>query len=167
VPGLKRAGLLFEATNPQWITSANANRSLAKDLGLSLNIYGVHNLEEIRHAFTAFERQRLQALVVWVSPLLLLHRRDIMNWASHKLPVIGEGPEWAESGAIVTYSADYIGMWRHAAVQVNKILRGAKPGDLPIEQPTKITLRVNLRSARDLGITIPKTILVQADEVIQ
>ena len=167
VPGLKRVGLLYEATNPQFSNGADANRALAAGLGLLLHTYGVHNLDEIRSAFARFEKDRLQVLMVWTTPLLLLYRQSIMDMASHKLPVVGEGPEFAEAGAIVTYSANYIEMWRHAAVQVDKILKGAKAGDLPIEQPTKFALRVNLKTARALGITIPDSILLQADEVIR
>jgi putative ABC transport system substrate-binding protein len=167
VPGLKRIGLLYEATNPQFSNGADANRTLAGGLGLSLRTYGVHNLDEIRSAFARFEKDRLQVLIVWPTPLLLLHRQSILDMASHKLPVIGEGPEFAEAGAIITYSANYIEMWRHAAVQVDKILKGARAGDLPIEQPTKFALRVNLKTARDLRITIPESILLQADEIIR
>jgi putative ABC transport system substrate-binding protein len=167
VPGLKRLGLLFETTNPQFVNGANANRTLADSLGLSLHTYGVRNLDEMRSAFSRFARDRIQALVVWPTPLMLLHRQSILESTSHKIPVIGEGPEFAEAGALVTYSADYVEMWRHAAVYVDKILKGAKPADLPIEQPTRFTLRVNLKTAKELGITIPQSILLQADEVIR
>ncbi len=167
VPGLKRVGLLFEATNPQFVNGANANRMLADGLGLSLRTYGVRNLDEIRSAFARFDKDRLQALIVWPTPLMLSNRQSILALASHKIPVIGEGSEFAEAGALVTYSADYVEMWRHAAVYVDKILKGAKASDLPIEQPTKFVLRVNFKTARDLGITIPESILLQADEIIR
>jgi len=167
VPGLKRVGLLFEATNSQFVNGANANRLLADGLGLSLRTYGVHNLDEIRGAFARFDKDRLQALIVWPTPLMLLHRQNILGLASHKIPVIGEGSEFAEAGALIIYSANYIEMWRHASVYVDKILKGAKPSDLPIEQPTTFVLRVNFKTARDLDITIPESILLQADEIIR
>ena len=81
--------------------------------------------------------------------------------------MIGEGYEFAEAGVGITYSADYVEMWKHAAVYVDKILKGAKPGDLPIEHPTKFIMRVDLKAARALGITIPESILLRADEVIR
>jgi putative ABC transport system substrate-binding protein len=167
VPGLKRVGLLFEATNPQFENGAKANRVLADGLGLSLHTYGVHNLDEIRSAFTRFDKDRIQVLILWPTPLMILNQQSIFDLvASHKIPVIGE-IQFAKAGALLTFSANYFEMWRHAAVYVDKILKGAKPGDLPIEQPTKFVLGVNLKTARDLGITIPESILLQADEIIR
>jgi putative ABC transport system substrate-binding protein len=98
---------------------------------------------------------------------MILNQQSIFDLvASHKIPVIGE-IQFAKAGALLTFSANYFEMWRHAAVYVDKILKGAKPGDLPIEQPTKFVLGVNLKTARDLGITIPESILLQADEIIR
>jgi putative ABC transport system substrate-binding protein len=167
LPGLKRLGLLFEATNAQYTNGAEGMRLLADRFGLSLHTYGVTNLNEIRSAFGRIEKDRIQALIVWPTPLMLTHRESILKLSSRKLPVIGEGPEFVHAGALVTYSADYIEMWRHAAVHVDKILKGAKPGDLPIERPTKFVLRVNLKTAKELGITIPESSMVQAAEVIR
>jgi len=167
VPGLKRLGLLFEATNAQFENGAVTNRRLANDLGLSLHTYGVRNLDEIRTAFPRFDKDRIQALIVWPTPLMLSHRQTILEYTSRKIPVIGEGVEFAEAGALITYSADYIEMWRHAAVHIDKILRGTKPGDIPIERPTKFVLRVNLRTAKEFGITVPESILVRADQVLR
>ena len=167
VLGLKRVGLLYEATNPQYEAGAVANRALADGLGLSLHTYGVHNLEEIRRTFARLEKDRIQALIMWDTPLMLLHRQTIMDLASRKIPVIGQGPDLAHGGALITYSAAGLEMWKQAAIYVDKILKGTKPGDLPIYQPTKFTLRVNLKAAKELGITIPEAILLQADEVIR
>ena len=167
VPGLKRLGLLFEATNAQFENGAVTNRRLANDLGLSLHTYGVRNLDEIRTAFPRFDKDRIQALIVWPTPRMLSHRQTILEYTSRKIPVIGEGVEFAEAGALITYSADYIEMWRHAAVHIDKILRGTKPGDIPIERPTKFVLRVNLRTAKEFGITVPESILVRADQVLR
>ena len=152
---------------PSLPNGADANRTLAAGLGLSLRTYGVHNMDEIRNALAQFDKDRIEALILWPTPLMLLHRRAILEFTSHRIPVIGEGPELAQAGALLTYSADYVEMWRHAAVYVDKILKGAKPGDLPIERPTKFVLRVNLNAARALGITIPESILLRADEVIR
>ena len=167
VPGLKRVGLLYDATNPQFDNGAAASRVLANGLGLTLHTYGVRNVDEMRSAFARFDKDRIQALVVWPTPLMLLHRQSILDVTSRKIPVIAEGAEFAQAGALISYSADYVEMWRHAAVHVDKILKGSKPGDLPIERPTKFVLRVNLKTAKELSITIPESILVQADEVIR
>jgi putative ABC transport system substrate-binding protein len=167
IPGLKRIGLLYDATNPQFENGATANRLLANGLGLTLHTYGVRDVEEIRSVFARLEKDRIQALMVWPTPLMLVHRQSILDATSHKIPVIAEGTEYVQSGALISYSADYIEMWRHAAVHVFKILKGSKPGDLPIERPTKFVLRVNLKAAKELGVTIPESILARADEVIR
>jgi hypothetical protein len=96
-----------------------------------------------------------------------LHLDAIMRQAARRLPVVSEGRDWAKAGALITYGADYHDMWKHGAIFVDKILKGAKPGDLPIEQPTKFDLIVNMRAAKVLGITIPQSILLRADEVIR
>ena len=145
-----------------------ANRELADELGLSLHTYGVRNMDETRSAFTRFDKDRIQVLILWLTPLILLNQESIVKLvASHNVPVIGETVEFGKAGALITYSANYLEMWRHAAVWVDKILKGVKPGDLPIERPTKYVLGVNVRTARDLGITIPESILLQADEIIR
>ena len=94
--------------------------------------------------------------------------RIIAGFASYKVPVISDGKHFAEAGALLSYSPNFEDMWRRGAVYVDKkILKGAKPGDLPVEQPTKFELVVNLRTARALGITIPESILLRADEIVR
>ena len=90
-----------------------------------------------------------------------------MSALAHRLPVIGEGRELAEAGALLTYSADYIDIFRRSAEYVANILKGARPGELPIQQPTKFLLVVNAKTAKALGVKVPETILVRADEVIK
>jgi putative ABC transport system substrate-binding protein len=167
VPHLKRAGLLFEATNPEFQKWADQFRANAETFGVSVRPYGVRDLDEIRSAFAHFDKERVQALFLWATPLMLVHRASILEFATHKFPVITQSRELAEAGALVSYSADFVEMWRHGAVYVDKILKGANPGDLPIERPTKIDVRINQRTAKDLGITIPKSILLQADQIIE
>ena len=101
------------------------------------------------------------------SPLTEQYIDAIMRFAAHRLPTISEGKDWAEAGALLTYAPDYHNMWRRGATYVDKILKGATPGDLPIEQPTKFELVINLKTAKALGITIPESILLRADEVIR
>jgi ABC-type uncharacterized transport system substrate-binding protein len=167
VPGLKRAGLLFETTNSGILMDANSAATLAQGLGVSLRTYGVRNPDEVRSALAKLDKDRIQTLFVWNTPLMLLNRQSIMEVVSQKIPVISDSREFAEIGALVTYAANFVEQWRHAAVYVDKLLRGAKPAELPIEQPTKFELIVNLRAAKALHITIPESILVQADEVIK
>jgi len=168
VPALKRAALLFEASDPGWINDAKALRSLANNVGVMLTTYGVRNLAEMQSAFADIDKKPVQALIVFNAPLTNVYREAVMNYAAtHRVPVIGEGREWAEAGALLTYSADYVDMYRQSAAYVHKILSGAKPGELPIAQPTKFELFINLKSAKQLGITVPQSVLVRADEVIR
>ncbi len=167
VPGLKRAGLLFDANNSGNLMDANSASTFAEGLGVSLHLYGVRNLDDVRSALARLDKDRIQTLFVWNTLLMLLHRQSIMEFASHKIPVISDSPEFAELGALVTYSANFIDMWRRASAYVDKILKGAKPADLPIEQPTKFQMIINLRAAKALRITIPESIVLQADEILR
>jgi putative ABC transport system substrate-binding protein len=168
VPGLRRAVFLFEVSDAVDPGAANEFRTFAHGVGVTLHTVGVRNLDEIETALKAIQRNRPQALIVVSSPLTLLHRgRIIAGSASYKVPVIGQGSEFAEDGALLSYSADEHEMWKRGALYVDKILKGAKPSDLPIEQPTRFQLIINLRTAKALGITIPQSILLRADEVIR
>jgi putative ABC transport system substrate-binding protein len=127
----------------------------------------VGSLDNLRAALRTIHKERPQVLMVWSSPFLTQHRNMIMNSIAHRIPVISDGRFFSEAGALVTYSVDWPDMFRRSAGYVDKILKGAKPGDLPIEQPTKFELVVNLKTAKALGITMPESILLRADEVIR
>lgn len=165
MPNLKRLGLLFEAS-PDLVSDADALRLLAKKSGVTLRTYGVRNLDEILQALAGMRKDRLQAFLVWNTALTHLHRDKIMTRLAHIIPVVAEG-NWAEAGAVITYSDVFFEQWRRSAVYVDKILKGAKPGDLPIEQSTKLKLVVNLKAAKVLGIEVPESMLAHADEIIQ
>jgi putative ABC transport system substrate-binding protein len=168
VPNLRRVCFLFDTTDePDALTHANEFRALARGVGMSVRTLPVGSLDGLRAALRTIQKERPQVLIVWSSPLLTQHRRTIMNSITHRLPVISDGRFFAESGALLTYSVDWPDMFRRSATYIDKILKGAKPGDLPIEQPTKFELVVNLQTARALGVTIPESILLRADEVIR
>jgi putative ABC transport system substrate-binding protein len=168
VPGLRRAAVMFEASDASLVSGANEFRAFARGLGVTLHLVGVHNWEKIEIALKAMEPNRPQALILFSSPMMYMHAaRIIAGFASYKVPVISDGKHFAEAGALLSYSPNFQDMWRRGAVYVDKILKGAKPGDLPIEQPTTFELVVNLRTARALGITIPESILLRADEIIR
>ena len=119
-------------------------------------------------AFAAVKKDRAGALIVLGGSMFFAERKRIIELAAHsRLPLMASQREFAEIGGLMTYGADLRESFRRSATHVDKILKGAKPGDLPIEQSTKILLMVNLRTAKDIGLTIPQSVLQRADEVIQ
>jgi putative ABC transport system substrate-binding protein len=167
VPMAKDVGVLFDANDLSLLANANALSSLARRIGVRVRTLGVRNWREIQAALGAIDRGPLQALIVFDNPLTELHLAALMRLVAHRLPVVSEGKDWSKAGALLTYGVDYHDMWKDSAKFVDKILRGAKPSDIPIEQPTKFDLTVNLRTAKALGITIPESILLRADEIIK
>lgn len=168
VPGLRRAVFMFEGSDAVNSGAASEFSMFAQGVGVTLHPVGIRNLDEIETALKAMRRNRPQALILYGGPFTLLHRgRIIAGSTSYKVPVISQGRDYVEDGALLSYSADEHEMWRRGATYVDKILKGAKPSDLPIEQPTKFELIVNLKTAKALGIKVPESILLRADKVIK
>ena len=143
-------------------------KAAAPSLSMELSFVGVRTYEEFGPAFSAVRRARAQAVYVIEDALFFNHRMTLVKLASKaRLPIIYWVKEFAEGGGLMSYGASYGDLFRRSAGYVDKILKGAKPGDLPIEQPTKFELVVNLKTAKALGITIPESILLRADEVIR
>jgi putative ABC transport system substrate-binding protein len=118
--------------------------------------------------FSTMTKERAGALIVVVDLMLFAHMRRIADFAvANRLPAIAQRKEFAEAGGLMTYGPSYSDLFRRAATYVDKILKGAKPADLPVEQPTTFELIINLKTAQTLGLTIPPTLLFQADEVIR
>jgi putative ABC transport system substrate-binding protein len=129
---------------------------------------GVRTPEEIGTAFATVSRAHAQALYVLGAPLFTTHRTTLLKLSSTaRLPTIYAARQYADEGGLMSYGANYADQLRRSAGYVDKILKGAKPGDLPIEQPTKFEFVVNLKTAKALGLTIPESILLRADEVIR
>ena len=172
VPGLRRIGVLVpNANTPSPATSRFmevARRSAAQHK-VELRFEGAATIEEIEPAVTRLDKQGVQALIVYASQLFLAEAPRISKVAlAHRWPLVGSsGLLPTESGALVTYGIDGKWPFRRAAHYVDRILKGAKPGDLPIEQPTKFELVVNLKNAKALGLTIPQPFLMRADRVIE
>jgi putative ABC transport system substrate-binding protein len=128
----------------------------------------VRERQGIDDAFAAIARERAQALLVMNDPLFETQRERIVDLAAkHRLPGIFEWREFAEAGGLLSYGTNLVDMYRRLATYVDKILKGAKPADLPVQQPTKFELVINLKTAKAPGLTIPQTILLQADQVIE
>jgi len=143
-------------------------QSAGPAVGMDIRSLEVSSLRDIEAAFDAVNRERPDGLLLLVDPLTLSLRDRIVAFARDKrLPAIYETREFVEAGGLMSYGPNVLEQSRRAAVYVDKILKGAKPGDLPIEQPAKIELVVNLRTARAIGLTIPPAILASADEVVE
>ena len=137
-------------------------------LGLHLRFVAVQGPDELDRAFSTIAADRTDAVMVFPSPMLFTERRRIVDLAEKlRLPVISMGKEFVELGGLMSYGADITDFIRRGAAYVDKILKGAKPADLPVEQPTKFELFINLKTAKELGIEIPATLLARADGVIE
>jgi putative ABC transport system substrate-binding protein len=140
----------------------------AHTLGVQLRLVGVRGPDDLERAFSTMTRERAEALIVFPSPMLFGERRRIVGLAAkYRLPSMAMGREFVELGGLIAYGASISELNRRSATYVDKILKGAKPADLPVEQPTKFELVINLKSAKALGIIIPPALLTRADDVIE
>ena len=168
VPGSTRIAALYNMSSPtnpgQWQQIEMAARSM----GIQAQLLDVRKPEDLGPAFDATIRQRIDGLIVGQDGLLQANRKLIVDLAAkHRLPSIYRAMEFIEAGGLMAYGPNYPDLYRRAATYVDKILKGAKPGDLPVEQPTKFELIINLKAAKALGITVPQSLLLRADEVFQ
>ena len=139
-----------------------------KALGLQLQFIAVDDPNELDRAFATMSATHVDAVMVFPSPMLFNERTHIVDLARKlRLPLISMGKEFVELGGLMSYGADITYFIRHGATYVDKILRGAKPADLPVEQPTKFELAINLKTAKEIGTDIPATLLARAEEVIE
>jgi putative tryptophan/tyrosine transport system substrate-binding protein len=137
-------------------------------LGVQLQYSDVRALAEIELAFGEARSGQADAAVVFANPILEADRTRVADLAAqHRLPTIYHASEFAEAGGLICYGVSFIDLYRRAATYVDKVLKGAGPGDLPVEQPTRFDFVINLRAARALGLTIPPSLLQQATEVIE
>ena len=167
VPGLHRLAIMTNAGNPGNVLEMREVQGEAHMLGIEATTSEIRRAEDIALAFDAL-RDKAQALYVVSSPLTTTNRVRINTLAlGRRLPAIYGDREFVEVGGLISYGPDFANMYRRAADYVDKILRGAKPGDLPVEQPTKFDLTINLTTAKTLGLTIPDKLLALADEVIE
>jgi putative ABC transport system substrate-binding protein len=171
VPGVKRVAVLTAATHlDRWVATDQYKEmeAGARMLGVKLQILWARDLNSIDDAFLAITKERAQALIVIPSPRYLWHGERIINHAAkHRLPAIYFQRILVENGGLMSYAANTADEYRRAAVYVDKILKGRKPADLPIEQPTKFELVINLKTAKQIGVTIPQWVLMRADRVFK
>ena len=168
VPRTTRVAVLWTPAMPWHPKAITELKAAAPSLAVELRFVSARSPEEFSLAFSAVGQARAQALYVLDAPLFFAHRTTLLNLVSKaRLPAIYSERRWSDEGGLISYGTNYFDLFRRAAGYVDKILKGAKPGDLPIEQPTKFELVVNLKAAKALGITIPESILLQADELIR
>jgi putative tryptophan/tyrosine transport system substrate-binding protein len=166
-PGLSRVSILWEANESNSGMFRNIEAA-AGALGVEMQSVQVRNAADLGSAYAVLARQSPDALLTLATPLTYSHRRKIAAFAAkNRLPSMFSLREFVEDGGLMSYGSDFADLNRRAAGYVDKILRGANPGDLPVEQPTKFALVVNMRTANALGITISPSLLARADEVIE
>jgi putative ABC transport system substrate-binding protein len=163
VPRASRIAVLWNPDNPWHPIAVKALREGGRSLGVQLQILEVRAPDELERAFQTMVRERAQAVLVLADPMTFTHRRQVATLAlRHHLPLMGGLREYAEAGGLMSYWADGTELVRRAASYVDRILKGARPGDLPIEQPTKYELVLNPKTAKTLGLTIPQPLLLRA-----
>ena len=168
VPRVSRVAVLWNPTNPSNVLQIGETKVAAQALGVQLQSLEVRGTEDFENAFQAATRERAGALIMLDDPLFVTHRTRIVGLtAKSRLPAMYGLTGFAEAGGLMTYGANVPDMHRRAATYVHKILKGAKPVDLPVEQPTRFELVINMKTAKALGITFPPSIMVRADQVIQ
>jgi putative tryptophan/tyrosine transport system substrate-binding protein len=168
VPGSARIAILQNMGSPNNPPQWKEIEKAARALGVQPQLLDARKPEDLAPAFDAASRQRADALVVGGEGLFQANRKLIADLAAkHRLPAIYRSMEYIEAGGLMAYGPSYPDLYRRAATYVDKILKGARPADFPIEQPTKFVLIINLKAANALGLTIPQSVLLRADEVIQ
>jgi putative tryptophan/tyrosine transport system substrate-binding protein len=167
VPSLRRLAILANVGNPAVVLDMGEAQAAARKLGLEVTTSEIRRAEDIAPAFDAI-KGRADALYVCTDPLVNTHRIRVNTLAlAARLPTIHGLREYVEAGGLMSYGPNLPDLMRRAADYVDKILHGAKPGDIPVEQPTRFDLIINLTTAKALGLEIPPTLLVRADEVIE
>jgi len=169
VPKASPVAVLWNPANPVWQAAALRETEVAaRAMGLRLQLLEARGPDELEGAFAAMTRERAGVLFVPADIIFVRHAQQMADLAArHRLPAMYGFREHVEAGGLMSYAASFSVIFRRAATFVDKILKGARPADLPVEQPTKFELVINLKTAKALGITIPQSVLQLADEVIQ
>jgi putative ABC transport system substrate-binding protein len=167
-PKMTRAAVLRDAADATAIGQFGAVKGAAPSFGVEISPIGVANAEEIERGITAFAREPNGGLIVLPVPTTVIHRTLIIELAArHRLPAVYNSRYWIAEGGLVSYGPDVLDQYRRTAGYVDRILRGTKPADLPVQAPTKYELVINLKTAKALGLDLPATVLARADEVIE
>jgi putative ABC transport system substrate-binding protein len=168
LPKAQRVAAVWNSGNPGFAATLREMEAASPQFGLKVQALPVRGVNDLPKVFEAITNGRADVVFVLDDVLITSHKQQIMEWATKShLPVISIYREFADAGALIAYGPSIRDMYRRAAYFVDKILKGAKPGDLPIEQPTKVEFVINLKTAKALGVTVPPSLLLQADKVIE
>jgi len=167
-PKLSRVAMLWNKGNAGMALEAKATQEVAGPLGVALQDRGVKDPNELDVVFAVMTKDRPDGFLALMDPVLNSYQKRILDFlAQNRLPAIFENRTWVEAGGLISYGANYADAHRRAAALMDKILKGAKPADIPVEQPTKFELAINLKTAKQIGLTIPDSVLFRADKVIK
>ena len=167
-PKVTRAAVLRDPANPAGIGQFGAIQGVAPSFGVEISPIGVDDAKQIERGITAFAREPNGGLIVLAQPTILVHRNLIIRLAAqHRFPAVYNSRLFPAEGGLMSYGPDILDQYRRTAGYVDRILRGMKPGDLPVQAPTKYELVINLKTAKALGLQIPDRLLARADEVIE
>ena len=167
-PKLSRVAMLWNKGNAGMNLEAKATQEVAGPLGVTLQDRGVKDPNELDTVFALMIKDRPDGFLALMDPVLNSYQKQILDFlAKNRLPAIFENKAWVEAGGLISYGANYADVHRRAATLMDKILKGAKPADLPVEQPTRFELFINLKTAKEIGVTIPQSVLYRADRIIK
>jgi putative ABC transport system substrate-binding protein len=167
-PKVARVAFLWEGGGARGNLSLTGMEAVAKALGLKLLSLEVRSLDDFDSAFARAKRDGAQALITTAQSLINTQQRQVLDFAAkNRLPAMYPTSEWVEAGGLMSYAPNQADSWRRAADFVDKILKGTKPADMPVEQPTKFEFLANLKTAKQIGLTIPQKVLERADKVIK
>jgi putative tryptophan/tyrosine transport system substrate-binding protein len=168
MPKASRVGFIWNPSNRSAARNLNDMKLLAPSLSLQLSLYAVRSAADIDTAFAAASKARIAALIVGTDPLAVSQKANLVGLgAARRIPTIYGLREFVDAGGLMSYGRSLVELWRRAAAYVDKILKGAKPADLPVEQSTRFELIINLKTAKALGLAIPPSLLARADQVIE
>jgi putative ABC transport system substrate-binding protein len=168
VPGASRVGVIINSGSLYTPRLVEDRERAARTLALDVRLFEVREPDDFEAAFAAARTERMDALLVQTTGFFITHRKRIVELAAHsRMPAVYGEREFVDAGGLMFYGASLRDMYRDAAVYVDKILKGVKPADLPIEQPAKLELIINLKAAKALGITIPPSVLARADRIVE
>jgi putative ABC transport system substrate-binding protein len=168
LPALSHVAMFVNSLNPFHVSSMKQARAAAQAMGIKLQLHDIPKSEDLDDAFAAIRKERPDALLILADRVFLHNRQRMMDFINElRLPNVNAYKELVEAGGLMSYGPSYEDMHKRAAIYVDKILKGTKPADLPIEQPSKFTFIVNLKAAKALGVTVPSQLLGLADQLIE